>query len=73
MVHPLADLEAFLQEDRRCGALDAGVEGGRVWMGYEGWVLMVRLAWLGEGTGEGFKDYADAVRAFWEELAAKLR
>src|SRR5438132_1431105 len=25
-------LEAFLQEHRRCGALDTGVENGRVWM-----------------------------------------
>jgi hypothetical protein len=25
-------LDAFLQEHRRCGALDGGVEGERVWM-----------------------------------------
>jgi len=29
-------LEAFLQEHRRCGELDAGVEAGRVWMMSEG-------------------------------------
>ena len=28
----LAALEAFLQEHRRCGDLDGGVEGERVWM-----------------------------------------
>ena len=28
----LAALDAFLQEHGRCGALDGGVEGGRVWM-----------------------------------------
>jgi hypothetical protein len=28
----LADLDAFLQEHRRCGDLDAAVEGDRVWM-----------------------------------------
>jgi hypothetical protein len=30
--HLLTDLEAFLQEHRRCGDLDAAVEGDRVWM-----------------------------------------
>jgi hypothetical protein len=28
----LADLDAFLQEHRRCGEIDAAVEGDRVWM-----------------------------------------
>jgi len=28
----LAALDAFLQEHRRCGELDGGVEDGRVWM-----------------------------------------
>jgi hypothetical protein len=28
----LSDLDAFLQEHRRCGVLDDGVEDGRVWM-----------------------------------------
>ncbi len=28
----LAALDAFLQEHRRCGELDGGVEGERVWM-----------------------------------------
>jgi hypothetical protein len=28
----LAALETFLQEHRRCGDLDGGVEGERVWM-----------------------------------------
>ena len=26
------DLDAFLQEHRRCGEMDSGVEEGRVWM-----------------------------------------
>jgi hypothetical protein len=28
----LSDLDAFLQEHRRCGDLDSAVEGDRVWM-----------------------------------------
>jgi hypothetical protein len=28
----LADLAAFLQEHRRCGDLDSGLDGDRVWM-----------------------------------------
>ena len=28
----LAALDAFLQEHRRCGELDGGIEGERVWM-----------------------------------------
>jgi hypothetical protein len=28
----LAALDAFMQEHRRCGDLDGGVEGERVWM-----------------------------------------
>jgi hypothetical protein len=28
----LADLDAFLQEHRRCGDLDSAVEDDRVWM-----------------------------------------
>jgi hypothetical protein len=28
----LAALDAFLQEHRRCGKLDTGVDGNRVWM-----------------------------------------
>jgi hypothetical protein len=30
--HLLTDLDAFLQEHRRCGDLDGEVEGDRVWM-----------------------------------------
>jgi hypothetical protein len=29
------DLEAFLQEHRRCGELDGGVENERIWMACE--------------------------------------
>ena len=32
----LGDLNAFLQEHRRCGELDGGVERGRVWMTCDG-------------------------------------
>jgi hypothetical protein len=32
MLDLLAALDAFLQEHRRCGDLDGGVEGERVWM-----------------------------------------
>jgi hypothetical protein len=32
MVELLRDLYAFFQEHRRCGDLDTGVEGDRVWM-----------------------------------------
>ncbi len=28
----LDDLDAFLQENRRCGELDTGLDGERVWM-----------------------------------------
>jgi len=31
----LDDLDAFFQEHRRCGALDGGDEGERVWMACE--------------------------------------
>jgi hypothetical protein len=31
----LAALDAFVQEHRRCGELEAGVEDGRVWMSCE--------------------------------------
>jgi hypothetical protein len=32
----ISDLEAFLQEHRRCGEMDAGVEDDRVWMTWDG-------------------------------------
>ena len=32
MLTLLDDLDAFFLEHRRCGDLDGGVEGGRVWM-----------------------------------------
>jgi hypothetical protein len=36
------DLDAFYLEHRRCGALDAGVEGQRVWMSCDCGARMVR-------------------------------
>jgi hypothetical protein len=32
MPEPLAALDAFVEEHRRCGELGGGVEEGRVWM-----------------------------------------
>jgi hypothetical protein len=32
----ISDVEAFLQEHRRCGEMDAGVEDDRVWMTCDG-------------------------------------
>jgi hypothetical protein len=39
----IGDLDAFLQEHRRCGELDSGVEQGRVWMTCECGAQMARL------------------------------
>ncbi len=39
----LAALDGFLQEHRRCGDLDGGVERGRVWMACECGADIVRL------------------------------
>jgi len=38
----LAALDALLQEHRRCGELDGGVEAERVWMACECGAAMVR-------------------------------
>jgi hypothetical protein len=38
----LAALDAFVQEHRRCGELDGGVDGERVWMACE---CGAALAW----------------------------
>ena len=39
----IAALEAFVQGHRRCGDLDGGVEGERVWMTCECGASVVRL------------------------------
>jgi len=39
-----AALDAFLQEHRRCGALDGGVDGNVVWMSCECGARIVRSA-----------------------------
>ncbi len=39
---PSAALVAFVQEHRRCGELDGGVEGERVWMACECGAQLVR-------------------------------
>jgi hypothetical protein len=47
----LDDLNAFYLEHRRCGALDTGIEDGRVWMTYEcGAGLTRSYASRGEGA-----------------------
>jgi hypothetical protein len=43
----LADLDAFLQEHRRCGDLDAAVEGDRVWMTSSCGAVLVRVVAFG--------------------------
>ena len=48
----LDDLDAFLQEHRRCGELDGGVDGARVWMACScGAVLTRFLARAGLSAG----------------------
>jgi len=38
----LSALDAFLQEHRRCGDLDAGIDPNRVWMTYDCGAQLVR-------------------------------
>ena len=38
----LAALDAFMQEHRRCGELDGGVDGARVWMACDSGAHIVR-------------------------------
>jgi len=38
----LDDLDAFYLEHRRCGALDTGIEAGRVWMTRDCGALLAR-------------------------------
>ena len=38
----LAALDAFVQEHRRCGWLDGGVDAGRVWMTCDCGAMIVR-------------------------------
>jgi len=46
----LAALDAFLQEHRRCGELDGGVNGRRVWMACNcGVATPSRACWIGPG------------------------
>ncbi len=37
----LAALDAFLQEHRRCGELDSGIDNERVWMACKGGAYVV--------------------------------
>jgi hypothetical protein len=39
----LAALDAFAQDHRRCGELDGGVEGERVWMACDRGAVLVRV------------------------------
>ena len=43
----LAALDAFLQEHRRCGELDGGVEAERVWMTCSSGAAIVHRVSLG--------------------------
>jgi hypothetical protein len=43
----LADLDAFLQEHRRCGDLESAVEGDRVWMACTCGAVLVRVPAFG--------------------------
>jgi hypothetical protein len=43
----LADLDAFLEEHRRCGDLDAAVEGDRVWLTCTCGAVLVRVVAFG--------------------------
>jgi hypothetical protein len=49
----LAALDAFVQEHRRCGDLDGGLEGERVWMTCECGASVVRPARLEGQRGTG--------------------
>jgi hypothetical protein len=42
MLDLLSALDAFLKEHRRCGDLDGGVDGQRVWMACECGASVVR-------------------------------
>jgi len=48
----LRDLYAFFGEHRRCGELDGGVEGDRVWMTCTCGASIVRLVPLAPATGD---------------------
>jgi hypothetical protein len=43
----LPELDAFFTEHQRCGELDAGVEGDRVWMTRSCGAVLVRVAAFG--------------------------
>jgi hypothetical protein len=43
----LRDLEAFYREHQRCGELDSGVEGDRVWMTCTCGAALVRVVAFG--------------------------
>jgi hypothetical protein len=50
----LLDLDAFLTDHRRCGDLDAGVEGPLVWIACECGASMARR--VDEGDALAFDD-----------------
>jgi hypothetical protein len=43
----LRDLDALYQEHRRCGDLDGGVEGDRIWMTCSCGAVLVRVGTFG--------------------------
>jgi ATP-dependent DNA ligase len=65
----LRALEAFLQEHRRCGDLDGGVKGDRVWMACDrapAVLLSVRRL-----SDDGLKAWQQVVEHGYEGLLAK--
>ncbi len=45
----LAALDAFVQEHRRCGELDGGVDGDRVWLSCDCGAVIVHALRRNEG------------------------
>jgi hypothetical protein len=63
-VSPLTDLDAFFTDHRRCGELDAGVDGLLVWFDCECGARIARpRRWLGLGGGCGYDSRRVKARA----------
>lgn len=48
----LTALDAFMQEHRRCGELNGGVDGGRIWMACECGANIVHPTELADEGGQ---------------------
>jgi len=53
----LRELDAFVQEHCRCGDLDGGVEGERVWMACTCWAMLVRAVPMSPDTPKAASPY----------------